>query len=94
MNKYLIVVVVSVLALTGCDSEEKLLLGCYTDSETQVKFREDNDITVFTMRQYRQKYGVDSEGYITQWGRDRCQRMIERGEFTKSCMAKSPSDCQ
>ena len=34
MNKYLIVVVVSVLALTGCNSEEKLLLKCYAESES------------------------------------------------------------
>ena len=37
MNKYLIVVVVSVLALTGCNKEEeKLLADCYAKSEAIV----------------------------------------------------------
>ena len=94
MNKYLIVVVVSVLALTGCNKEEeKLLADCYAKSEaiaTEVYPEFDyerEDVIEKTMEeiekreQDREMYGVSREGYITQAGRDRCKRLIELGEF-------------
>jgi len=115
MNKYLIVVVVAVLALTGCNNgeqeqarldaqaeayqleqaekeakieAERLLLECYADSEANVEIRKSMK-TLFTPQYYRETYGVNREGYITQAGRDRCKRMIERGEFTKSCNSQT-----
>jgi hypothetical protein len=83
MNKYLIVVVVSVLALTGWfyySSKEDILSDCYAESEKEVR-----DVDVWGVPAYekgaREKYGVNREGYITQAGRDRCKRLIEAGEL-------------
>ena len=94
MNKYLIVVVVSVLALTGCNNgskkEEKLLADCYAKSEAiatgEIDFKSQDVIDQMEeemekRKQYREQYGVSVEGYITQAGRDRCKRLIELGEY-------------
>jgi hypothetical protein len=88
MNKYLIaVLVVAVLAFTGCNKEEKLLADCYANSEQIVKALV-LIAKVIPSVDYadgaRGVLGVSVDGYITQAGRDRCKRMIELGEFPNS----------
>ena len=87
------VLVIAVLAFTGCNKEEKLLADCYAKSEaiaTEVYPEFDyerEDVIEKTMEeiekreQDREMYGVSREGYITQAGRDRCKRLIELGEY-------------
>ena len=87
MNKYLIVVlVVAVLALTGCNKEKKLLADCYASSEAFVKslcpyndLSKCNSENPFFNSDHQEKYGVSAEGFITQAGRDRCKRLVEIG---------------
>tara|TARA_Y100000590_G_C15505236_1_gene933253 strand:+ start:760 stop:1014 length:255 start_codon:yes stop_codon:yes gene_type:complete len=83
MNKYLIIVV-AVLALTGCNNAQ-VLERCYAESEKEVRdvdvWGYGNELSRRWVKEAREKYGVSEEGYITQAGRDRCKRMIELGEY-------------
>ena len=84
MNKYLIVVVVSVLALTGCSNEEKNLEDCYSQSErivkNQVDYWQGDESGDEIIERKRKTYGVSKyDGKINHAGRMRCKRLIELG---------------
>ena len=78
------VLVVAVLAFTGCSKEKKLLADCYAKSEAIVKDIEDFTSDKKHIDGVRKIYGVSVDGYITQEGRYRCKWLVESGEFPNS----------
>ena len=84
MKLKVLILVVSVLALTGCNNAEKkteeLLQRCYALAEDNVKslIRDLVPVGVYTEEEIREKWGVDSTGYINQAGRVRCERIVKQ----------------
>jgi len=83
MKLKVLILVVSLLALTGCNNEEKkneeLLQRCYVLAEENAKqqIRDLVPVGVYTEEEIREKWGVDSMGFINQAGRVKCERIVE-----------------